>query len=134
MPTAVLTDDQKVKVRHHCGYLGVAAAATFALGTPAAVETQFIIEGAMNRLLEESLPELERLVSICDKIEEQMVCDLELLAVTNVGEIAINPDEHRRLTTQYNYWVDALCNLMGIERNPFDKRLQRGGINVRVAR
>ncbi len=134
MPTAVIPDHVKVKIRHHLGYLNVAAAATFALGTPAAVETQFIIEGAMQRLLEEALPELERLLAICDQAEEQMVCNLELLAVNQVGEITINPDEQRKLTRAYDYWVDALANLFGIQRNPFDKRLQRGGLNVPVMR
>ncbi len=130
----VLSADQKAKVRHHCGYLGVSAAATFALGAPAAVETQFIIEQAMNKLLAESVPQLENLVGVCDAIEAQMVGDLELLAVNQIGEIAINQDEQKQLVARYDYWVDALCNLLGVERNPFDKRLTgRGrGLNVRV--
>jgi len=130
-----LTDGEKVKVRHHTGFLNVADAATFVLGTPASVETQFIIEGAMNRVLELALPEVRRHLQILDAIEEQMVQDHELLAVEKLGEITVNTKEQEKLTRRYDYWVDSLCNLFGVERNPFDKRLVSGGagINVGVA-
>ncbi len=130
-----LTEQEKVKVRHHCGYLNVADAATFVLGTPASVETQFIIEGAMNRVLESALSELRRHMQILDSLEEQMVCDHELMAVKKLGEIEVNDKEQLQLTQRYNYWVDSLCNIMGVVRNPFDKRLDSGGtgINARVA-
>lgn len=130
-----LTEEQKVRVRHHCGYLNVQEAMTFVLGTPAGVETQFIIEGAMNRIMDAAIPQLLRHLAILDTIEEQMVCDLELLAVEELDSIKINPQEQEKLTRRYNYWVSSMCNIMGVERNPFDKRLVGIGnssINVRV--
>ncbi len=136
MPTAHLTPTQKVKIRHHLGYLGVSSVATFALGVPAATETQFMIEGAMEKLLPESLPELDRLLGILDGIEQQRLDDLELAAVDQVGEIAINQREQGQLLAQYNEWVEALANLLGSMRNPYDKRLPQnrsgGGLNARV--
>ncbi len=139
MPTAVLSSVQKVKIRHHLGYLQVSAVATFALGTPAAVETQFIIEPAMDKVLQEAVPELERHLSILDQIEQQGLDDLELLAVNQVGEIGVNQGEQAALLTKYNYWADSLANLLGVMRNPFDKRLPQnraggGGLNARVVR
>lgn len=134
-----LTDQEKVKIRHHCGYLNVAEAYTFVLGTPASVETQFMIEGAMNRVLEVALPEVRRQLSILDQIETQMVCSLENLQVQSLGEMTLNttgPDrEMKQLVQQYDYWVDALCNMLGTYRNPFDKRRKNsaGSLNVRVA-
>ena len=44
-------DQEKVRIRHHTGYSNVSAAQSFSLGVPAAVETAFLIEGAMNRVL-----------------------------------------------------------------------------------
>lgn len=134
MPTG-LTDEQKVRVRHHCGFLNVQEAQTFVLGTPAAVETQFIIEGAMNRILDAAIPQLLRHLSILDGIEEQMVCDQELMAVNSLGDIGVNQREQEQLIRSYNRWVSSMCNIMGIERNPFDKRLVGIGNssgNVRV--
>lgn len=136
MPTVTLTDEQKVKVRHHLGYPNIAEVATFALGVPAQVETAFIIERCMNKLLPPSRPELERLLAICDQCEQQMVDDLELLAVESVGEITVNQDEQRKLVARYDYWVDSLANFLGVDRNPFDKRKNGSGrgINVSVVR
>lgn len=128
-----LSDQEKVKVRHHAGYLNVADAYTFVLGSPASVETQFIIEGAMNRVLEVAMPELRRHLQILDSIEQQMVDDHELLAVRSLGEITINEEEQRKLTVQYDYWVDSMCNLLGCMRNPFDKRLTSAGRSMNVA-
>jgi hypothetical protein len=137
---SALNAQEKVKVRHHTGYLNVQEAQTFVLGTPAGVETQFIIEGAMNRILEEAVPEVRRHLQILDSIEEQMVMNLELLQVTKVDTIDINSTgadrEQRQLIQVYDRWVDSLCNLLGCMRNPFDKRkgkMGTGGINARVA-
>lgn len=135
MPPQSLTEQEKVSIRHHCGYLNVSAGQTFALGVPAAVETQFIIEGAMNLVMPEALPLVRRLIGICDTVEGQKVDDLELLAVEKLDTIDINQDEQKGLDTQYGYWVNALCNALGVMRNPFDQRLfnKPGGINARVS-
>ena len=64
-----------------------------------------------------------------------MIDDLELLAVTAVEEISIRKDEQQALVDRYLYWVDALCNMIGIVRFPYDKRFLGGaanGVNVRV--
>lgn len=127
-----LTDAERVKVRHHMGYLNVAEAYTFVLGAPASVETTFIVEGAMNRVLEVALPELRRILSILDQIEEQMITDHELLAVRSLGEITVNEREQTQLTERYDYWVASLANILGCERNPFDKRRAVASINVGV--
>lgn len=132
---AGLTEALKVKIRHHFGYVNVSAIQTFVLGSPASLETQFMIEGAMNKVLAAAVPELERLVSILDAIEEQGIGDLELLAVDQVGEIEINQKEQQQLLERYGYWLGALENLLGVPRNPFDKRQGLGGagLNVRVS-
>lgn len=129
-----LTDQEKVKVRHHLGFLNVKAAQTFVLGVPAAVETQFIIEGAMNLLLPEAEGEARRHLTILDDIENQLNEDRELLAVTAVDEIKINPDEMRKLRKEYQYWRHSMANLFGVYPNPFDKRwiVAEGGVNVPV--
>lgn len=135
---AVLTEEEKVRVRHHCGYLNVQAVATFVLGVPAAVETQFMIEGAMDRVLPAAVPQVVRHLEILDSIETQMVENHELLQVKALGEIEVNSTgrdrEQVQLRQTYDYWVNSLCNLIGVVRNPFDKRKGAfgGGLNARV--
>lgn len=134
-----LSAQEKVKVRHHLGYLNVQEAQTFVLGTPASVETQFIIEGAMDRVLADAVIEVRRHIQILDSIEEQKVQNLELLQVKKLGEIEVNSTgddrEQKQLIKEYDRWVDSLANLFGVVRNPYDKRkgaMGTGGINVGV--
>ena len=127
------TKEEKVKIRHHLGYLNVASASTFVLGSPAAVETSFIIEGAMDRVLVEAEGEVRRHLQILNSIEEQMIGDHELLAVTQVDEISVNPKEHQQLRDQYDYWRQGLSNLLGVYTNPFDKRPIKRSLNAKVS-
>lgn len=127
-----LTDEERVKTRHHLGYLQVQAAFTFVLGIPAAVQTTFTVEGAFSRILPAALPEFRRQLSILDRIENQMVDDLELLAVSEVDEIKVRPDEQAQLWKEYEKWRRALANMMGIAPNPWDMRLRGAGVNVAV--
>lgn len=126
------TDDEKTRIRHHLGYLNVAQSATFALGSPAAVETQFLIESAMNKVLPEAENLARNLVARCDLVENQLVENQELLAVTAVGEISVRQDEYAALMQRYHYHRNALANVLGIYPNPFDKRFENTGLNAPV--
>ena len=129
------SDQEKVRIRHHMGYLGVAQVQTFSLGVPSAVETQFLIEGAMNRVLPASEIEARRIVGVLDTIEAQMVGDLELLAVEKIGDITVDGKEQGKLKQQYRHWQAALGNMLGVPPNPYDQRFLGGGggVNARVA-
>jgi hypothetical protein len=130
-----LTDEEKIRVRRHLGYLNVTAVSTFSLGVPAAMQTQFIIEGAMNRLLPEAYDEARRLLTILDGVEQQIVEDQELLAVSKVDEIDIRPDEFKQLVKQYLWWQASLANMFGVPPNPFDQRFSPyggGGMGINV--
>lgn len=132
---ATLTDQEKVSIRHHMGYPNVGEIQSFALGVPAAMETSFVIEGAMNRVMIQSLPKVRQLMGVLDTIESQMIDDLELLAVNRLGTIEVNQKEQSNLEQRYDYWVNALGNALGCTRNPFDARKynRQGGINAGVS-
>lgn len=128
-----LSEPEKVRIRHHLGYLNVAASQTFVLGTPAGVETQFLVEGAMNKILPEAEVLVREMIAKCDGVEAQMSENQELLAVTQVDEIGVRQDEFEQLKKRYDWWRNGLCNAMGIYSNPFDKRMgPGGGVNVPV--
>jgi hypothetical protein len=129
------TDEEKVRCRHHLGFLNVQEAYTFVLGTPAGVETQFIVEGALNRMLPAAMPLFRELLAKCDSTEAQRFDDQESLVASKVGSIDLRGREGQvALALQYDYWRQALANLLGVYVNPFDKRsdLSGGGVNVRV--
>lgn len=134
LPT-LLTDEEKVRVRHHLGFLNVQEAYTFVLGTPAGVETQFVIEGSMNRLLPAALPLVRELLAKCDATEAQRFEDQEVLVATKVGSIDLaGSKEQDGLVRNYGYWRESLANVFGAYTNPYDKRadLTSSGLNVRV--
>lgn len=129
------TEDEKVKIRAHLGYLGVAQSQTFVLGIPAAMPTQFMVEGAMDRVLASAEAHARKLIKILDTIEVQMVEDLELLAVNKIGTIELRDREMMQLRREYRHWQGALGNLLGVPPNPYDQRFQGmagGGINIPV--
>ena len=127
-----LTPEEKVWVRYHLGFVGVTSIATFSLGTPAAIETQFIIESAMNLVLPESEGIVRDLLNKLGGILGQMVDDHELLAIERLGEITIRKDEHDALRKEYLFWQKSLANIFGVRPNFYDQRFQGAGINVTV--
>jgi hypothetical protein len=135
-----ISEEDKVRCRHHMGYGNFGSASTFVLGIPAAVQTAFVIEGAFSKILPQAEPLFRKFLDHLDCIEEQIVEDTENVAVNRVDEIELRPDELRQLSLRYQYWQGAIGNLMGITPNPWDARLWLGlgynggggGINVSV--
>lgn len=135
-----ISEQDKVRCRHHLGYVNVGSASTFSLGIPAGVQTQFTIEGAFAKVLPQAEELFRKHLDRLDAIEDQIVDDTENVAVNRVDEIELRPDELRQLINRYMYWQGALANLMGITPNPFDQRIflgagyngGGGGINVSV--
>lgn len=133
-----LTQGEKVKCRHHLGYLGVAEVATFALGVPANVQTSFMIEPAMDLLLVETEPLVRGFLEKLDAIDFQIFDDAETLVATKVGSIDLNQKEFEKLLERYDWLRGGLSNALGILPNPFDRRFYNpngggaGSINVPV--
>jgi hypothetical protein len=127
----MFTPNEKARIRHHMGYLNVSEVSTFALGIPAAVETQYLIEGAMNKVLPDAEPIVRGIIAKLDLIDAQMVDDTELLSVRKVDEIELNPEEMQLLRKEYRFRQRELGNLLGIEPNPYDQRF-RSSVNVAV--
>jgi hypothetical protein len=133
----IFTDEEKVQIRHALGYQQGQLAYTFVLGVPASVQSQFPIEVAMDKILPEAAGLVRRHLQILERIEFQGVEDYELMAVSQIDEIHVNPDEHKKLFGNHGYmrWRASLANLFGIAPNPYDMRftgMGTAGINSRV--
>lgn len=135
----MITEQEKVRARHHMGYLNVSAVQTFVAGIPANVESQFLIEGALNQILPQAEGQFRILLQRLDEVECQIDRNMENLAVSQVDEIKLREDEFKQLITRYKYWQGGIANLLAAPPNPFDQRewLGRGwggggGINAPV--
>jgi hypothetical protein len=130
----MLTEADKNRARHHAGYGQVQAAQTFVMGVPAGVQTQFMIEGALNRIMPSAERGFRTLLDRLDRIECRIEESTEDVEVESLGDIKINAKAFVRLVERYRYWQGALCNLMQVPPNPYDMRWTSagGGINVPV--
>lgn len=131
---ALITEEEKDRARHHMGYLAVEAAQTFVLGIPAAVQTQFMIEGALNRILPQAAERFRTLLCRLDSVEAEVFCGMDLASVDKIDTIDIRTDRLEALAKYYKIAQQGLANLLGVPPNPFDMRewLQGGSINVPV--
>lgn len=132
-------EQDKVRARHHLGYINAQSQATFVLGIPAAVQTQFVAEGAFNKILPSAEPLFLSLLDRMDAVECQIFGNTENLAADKVGEIELRKDEFAQLIVRYKHWQGAIGNMLGVPPNPFDARPLLGsgyngggGMNVRV--
>lgn len=128
-----LTDDEKVRIRHHLGYLNVDEASTYVIGLPAGVETQFAIEGAFSRLLPAAIPQVRKLLRYCECTEEQRFTSQPNAVVKKVDGIEMGfAEEQEMLAKNYDYWRSALANMFGVMANPFDRRYGGASLNIPV--
>lgn len=128
-----LSEDEKVQVRRHLGFLNVAEAFTFVLGTPAGVETQFIVEGATRRLLVSAEPMVRQFLcelSDLEKARQAAVIDGQTSKIGNI-ELRNLKELLSAIDDQLHHKRGELANAFGVYVNPFDKRA-KGGINVSV--
>ena len=131
------TEDEKASARHHLGYLQVTAAQTFVLGVPAAVQTQFMIEGALVRVLPSGEKKFRALLCRLDEIECEVFGGIDLASVESVDEIKVSADRLKELAKYYVWAQTSLANLLGVPPNPWDMRplvqaAGAGGVNVGV--
>lgn len=131
----VISEDEKSSARHHLGYLEVEAAQTFVLGVPAGVQTQFMIEGALNRMTNTGAQRFREMLCRLDSLENQVFCGVDLADVNKIGELEVNRARLPELARYYKIAQQGLANLLGIVPNPYDQRewLMTGSINVSVS-
>lgn len=129
----VVTRDEKARARHHLGYLGVESSSTFNLGVPAAMQTTFMIEGALDRLLPESYAKFKQLLCRLDEIECEVFSGIDLASINKMDTIEINRKRLQELANYYGLARDMLANILGVPANPWDFRQSWLGSSINVA-
>jgi hypothetical protein len=135
----MISEEDKSRARRHLGYLGVSESATFDIGIPAGVQTQFSIEAAFNKLLPSSEAAFRMNLDRLDAIECQIAEGTESLEVTKLGNLELRPDAFEQIMKRYAYWQGNLANLLSVMPNPWDARFGgwlgqsgQGRININV--
>lgn len=124
-----LTAGEKQRIRYHLGYPSLTDAASVAFGVPTMNQTNFLVESALNRLLEESLDQVRQITSIMDGIEGQLVTAQGRLRAEKLEELTLRADECDALESEYRRWGYRMADIIGAPIYPFSMRYRGGGSN-----
>ncbi len=121
----MLTEDEKVKIRSHMGFLNTSVGAALALGVPSASPILFILESAMNSILPQAEALTRRCIVELDCIEDQLSQARTRFSTSKVDAITFDAHEEYRLEDQYSRWQRKLADIFGTPLNPFSRHNQR---------
>jgi hypothetical protein len=122
-----LSDGEKQRARYHLGYPSLSTAASIQLGVPALTQTNFLVENALNRLLEESLPQVRAIVACMDGIETKLIEAQDRLAATQLSDLHLRENEPDMLEAEYQRWGYRLADIIGSPVYPYSMRYMGGG-------
>lgn len=125
-----LTAGEKQRARYHLGYPSLTTAASVAFGVPTLNQTNFLVESALERLLEESLEQIREVICVMDGIEKQLVSAQGRLRATKLEELTLRADECEALEGEYRRWGYRLADIIGAPIYPFSMRYKGGGSNA----
>lgn len=136
---AALGATDKERCRYHLGYLQVEPAASLQFGLPRPIPTVFLVETAMNNIIAEAVPRVQRLLQVLDGIEAQLVAAICQLKADGVGNIKLagTLDPKARLATdrleaEYKRWACRLADTLGVPLYAFSRRFRGGAGSVPV--
>lgn len=126
------TDEEKVRIRYHLGYMNVEELYTFALGVGHSIPHQSVLEGMMNRIIPAAEALVRELIARCDETESQNFNNQDAYLLRSIGDIVFRDDAHAQLNVVYMKHRAALANMLSVEPNPYDQRFTNSPINAPV--
>ena len=126
---AVLSESEKERTRYHLGYLATQGAASIQLGIPRPLQTLFLVEQAMNIIIEAAVPRVRRLLKVLDDIEDQMIESQVRLSAKKLDGIELRDNEPDMLEREYKRWSGRLADMLGVPPYPYSNR-NKGGIKA----
>ena len=128
MANALLTDEEKARIRYHLGYPQTEPVSSIQLGAPAFGQTMFMVESAMERIPVAAIGFIRQLVQILDRTEANIIDAQDFLVASAAGEVDINKDHIEQLRTEYARWAQKLADNLGAPINQFAAAF-RGSVN-----
>lgn len=122
MANAVLSDEEKARIRYHMGYLQTDPVTSIQLGVPAASQPMFLVEGQMNRIPTTAIGYIRRCLAVMDNIDNRLIDALDRLQARKVEGIELREDETDALEREYYRWAQRLSDNIGAPLNPYSER------------
>ena len=132
------TLDEKEQIRYHLGYLNQTAASSLAFGQPVPLQTLFILDSAMDRVLGLAAEDrIRNMIAALDKIECVMLEAIDRLPAKQIDGLTLNENELNKLEFEYYRWAGRIANQLGVPLYPYAIKFQlargmmAGSITVR---
>lgn len=122
-----LTPTDRERIRYHMGYPAISSNASIQFGLPAFTEMNFVIETAMDKLLEPSIPRVRDLLQTLDDTETNIRQAQQRLAASRLGEITMNEGEPDKLEREYRRWAERLADIMASPLYAYSTRFRETG-------
>mgnify|MGYP003440062408 CR=1 FL=1 len=133
MPPVVssFTDEEKELIKYFLSYPDfVSLSQSIQLGYPAASQPLFMVEDAFKRLTPQAENHVREVLCQLQAIEARIKGSITRLAVSSLGEIAINPNEGKLLRREMCWWVARLSDLFGVFPNPVSQMIYQALNNI----
>lgn len=135
----MLTESEKERVRYHLGYMetsfgGNQAAASLQFGIPRPIETIFLVEEAIQRLLtnEFAITRVRAVLQTMDNLEASLASAACSLQAESIGDLKLRsakcgetyPD---LLEREYVRWGLRLSDILGVPVYAYSTRYRKAG-------
>jgi hypothetical protein len=125
----VFSLEEKNRIRYHLGYLVTSAVVNIQLGFPAASQTLFLLEAAMDRVPVSAAFVVRNLLAICETTENRLLEAQKRMAAEVLDEITLRADECQALENEHTRWASRLADLFGVPLNPYSYRYAGGNVS-----
>lgn len=109
----------KARIRGHLGYPNISLMSAMQEGIPSATQPMFVLEPAMDNVLDEALPLIYQELDLLDAIDAQLKAALPRLAAIELGDLKLRTgrsgeSEGDLLRREYRYHQQRLANQLGV--------------------
>ena len=142
MPAAI-TAEERMRIRDALGYMSVSPAASIHFGSPRPTVATFLVESAIDNLLDVAIPRVRELLGRVETVERDLFDARRRLKAARVGEIdlrGIVPGETETdaLEREQLRWSMRLADTLGVPINMYSERyhnaLSHTGLNISARR
>jgi len=125
-----ISASERERILYHLGYLAVQPAASIQYGIPRPIQTMFLVETAMNNLLEVAVDRVRRVLQIMDGIENKLVDAQDRLAADQLGDLKIRATEPDQLEGEYRRWGYRLADILGVPIYAYSTKYRNAGVRA----
>lgn len=132
------TPAEKSRIRYALGYPQVQAMASLQFGIPKPLEVAFLLETAMDNIIEEACNKARDILDAMDEIECNLLEAQRSLVAKKLKDLELRDNSPQAIEKEYVRWGFRLADILGVTVYAFSARyadhIAASGVNVSVVR